>query len=205
MGTARQQQKARTADRVLAAAAELFAEKGFAETTTREIARRAGVATGTVFTHFPDKSQLLAQVLQERIEAVLEETLATVPATAPLADQLVHLSEGLIRYYLANASLARELIGHATFHQGEEARGFNRQMRAYLDTCGTLVDAAIRRGELSAQADAEGIARCYLAFHFFVVNGCLRDSNARPEQYLQQLRAMVDTLLAGRQATARRN
>lgn len=57
-GTARQ--------RLLDAAEELFARDGFAATTTREIAERAGTSTGMVFYHFPTKTALLETVLAER-------------------------------------------------------------------------------------------------------------------------------------------
>lgn len=195
-GTTRDRQKLQTADRVISAARTLFAEQGFEGTTTRAIAMHAGVAVGTVFAHFPDKMELLAQVLHDSIQQVLDDTCRTIPDAA-LEDQLVHLSAGLIRYYVGHAALSRELIRHATFYQGEEALAFNRQMRGYVDTCRELVARAIARGELPRDADAAGIARCYLAFHFFVVNGCLRDQQPRVEDSLRQLRQMVTTLVAG--------
>lgn len=52
--------------RLLDAAEELFAEHGFAGTTTREIAARAGTSTGMVFYHFPTKEALLETLLAER-------------------------------------------------------------------------------------------------------------------------------------------
>lgn len=193
---ARTLQKERTADRIIGAARELFAERGFEETTTREIALRAGVATGTVFVHFPDKNALLAQCLRENIEQVLAETRDAVPR-APLADRLVHMSRGLVTFYAANARLSRELIKHATYQLGEEADAFNRQMRGFVDNCTALIREAQARGELPDGIDATGIARCYLAFHFFVVNGCLRDPQPDPEAWLAQLRELVETQLAG--------
>ncbi|KOO11428.1 transcriptional regulator, partial [Vibrio xuii] len=42
-----------TRERILNAAWALFAENGYEETTTRQIARHANVADGTVFSHFP--------------------------------------------------------------------------------------------------------------------------------------------------------
>lgn len=52
--------------RLLDAAEELFAEHGFAATTTRAIAERAGTSTGVVFYHFPSKEALLEALLAER-------------------------------------------------------------------------------------------------------------------------------------------
>jgi AcrR family transcriptional regulator len=193
---ARSQQKEQTAARILAAARELFAEQGFEETTTRRIAQRAGVAAGTLFAHFPDKNVLLAQCLRENIASVLDGTYASLPAQG-IEAQLLHLSEGLIRFYAANARLSRELIKHATFQFGEPANAFNRQMAQFVALCAGLLRQAITRGELAPGLDVDGVARCYLAFHFFAVNGCLRDPDARPDAWLVQLRQMVATLLAG--------
>lgn len=50
--------------KILAAAEEVFAESG-ADASTEEVARRAGVAIGTVFRHFPTKNDLLAAMMKE--------------------------------------------------------------------------------------------------------------------------------------------
>ncbi len=49
--------------RVLEAAMEVFAEQGFAATTTSEIAKRAGVAAGTVFRFYKTKKELLVGIV----------------------------------------------------------------------------------------------------------------------------------------------
>src|SRR5213083_97911 len=48
-----------TRRRILAAALDLFQEHGFAETTMRDIARRAGVATGAAYYYFPSKEAIV--------------------------------------------------------------------------------------------------------------------------------------------------
>lgn len=71
--------------KILAAAEEVFAELG-ASASTEEVARRAGVAIGTVFRHFPTKRDLLAAIMKEVRQQVTVrvETLADQgdPATA---------------------------------------------------------------------------------------------------------------------------
>jgi AcrR family transcriptional regulator len=61
---------------VLAAASELFAEKGPAATSIREVAARAGVNHGLLHRHFGSKRQLLAATLQHLADssAVLRES-----------------------------------------------------------------------------------------------------------------------------------
>ena len=52
---------------ILAAATKLFAHQGFNQTATSEIARKAGVAQGTVFHHFKSKENLLIAICDELI------------------------------------------------------------------------------------------------------------------------------------------
>jgi AcrR family transcriptional regulator len=49
--------------RIVQAAVEIFSEKGFAATSTSEIAQKAGVAEGTIFKHYRTKKELLIRII----------------------------------------------------------------------------------------------------------------------------------------------
>ncbi|MGV0744699.1 TetR/AcrR family transcriptional regulator [Mycolicibacterium sp. XJ870] len=59
----------RNRDRLLAAAAELFGERGV-DVPLEEIARRAGVSIGTLYNHFPNRGALLDAVLPDRLAEI---------------------------------------------------------------------------------------------------------------------------------------
>jgi AcrR family transcriptional regulator len=63
---------------ILAAALEEFAARGFAATRLDDVARRAGVAKGTIYLHFRDKESLF----QELVRAMLSPLVGTIEATA---------------------------------------------------------------------------------------------------------------------------
>lgn len=69
---------------LIAAAASLFARKGFNGTTTREIAKAAGVSEALVFKHFPTKQALYAAILAEKV--TVNELLEAVEAYARRRD-----------------------------------------------------------------------------------------------------------------------
>lgn len=74
-------------EEVLDAAARLFIEQGFANTSTREIADAVGIRQASLYYHFPDKGVMLAEVVAQTIRPTLEnvsrvEELAEDPATA---------------------------------------------------------------------------------------------------------------------------
>jgi AcrR family transcriptional regulator len=71
--------------RILAAAEEVFSEQG-SSASTEEVARRAGVAIGTVFRHFPAKDDLLRAIMKDLLHRLTGQVTALAaqgdPATA---------------------------------------------------------------------------------------------------------------------------
>lgn len=63
---------------ILAAALEEFAARGFAATRLDDVARRAGVAKGTIYLHFRDKESLF----QELVRSMLSPLVGTIEAAA---------------------------------------------------------------------------------------------------------------------------
>jgi AcrR family transcriptional regulator len=61
------QAKAESRERILEKAAELFADKGFDATTTRDIAQATGLAAGTLFNYFPSKETLAMTMVNEAL------------------------------------------------------------------------------------------------------------------------------------------
>jgi AcrR family transcriptional regulator len=71
-----------TQRKILAAALELFAERGFAATTTAAIAKQAGVAEKTIFAHFATKDRLFDATLNPAaLELLLPEAIGGVRET----------------------------------------------------------------------------------------------------------------------------
>lgn len=80
----------RTRKQLIEATATLVAEVGYHQATTRAIAKRAGVAEGTLYRHYPDKRSLFFAAVLTEHQPVLD-AMAGLPAragTAPLADLL---------------------------------------------------------------------------------------------------------------------
>jgi len=54
-----------TKQKILTCAVDLFAEKGYTETTVRELAEAAGLRGGSIYNHFPSKSAILEYILED--------------------------------------------------------------------------------------------------------------------------------------------
>lgn len=79
MLSVRKTQKEATRQRVIDAARDLFETKGYEETTVREIAIRAQVSVGSVFTTFSSKGEILSQVMADRLDALYGELDKVLP------------------------------------------------------------------------------------------------------------------------------
>jgi AcrR family transcriptional regulator len=66
--TLRQRQAAARREQILKTALGLFAAQGFDATSTRQIAKEAGIAEGLIFHYFPTKASLLTAILEDRLE-----------------------------------------------------------------------------------------------------------------------------------------
>lgn len=78
--TERRRRKDARPSEIVAAALEVFAEHGYERAKLEEVARRAGVAKGTVFFYFPNKQELFRAVAQTVLAANLERLQSTVVA-----------------------------------------------------------------------------------------------------------------------------
>jgi AcrR family transcriptional regulator len=111
---------------IVAAAVPLFARKGFAGTTTKELAEVAGISEALLFRHFPSKKHLYAEILQSGCEGdpALERLAALEPSTATL----VHMTTFMVRYFLLGGADRAELdtrlrlVLHSFLEDGEYAR-----------------------------------------------------------------------------------
>ncbi|OZM81708.1 TetR family transcriptional regulator [Pseudonocardia sp. MH-G8] len=70
--------------RMIRAAVELYAERGFEQTTAGDIAEAAGVTERTFFRHFADKREVLFDGSEDMQHAVREAILAAAPEAPPL-------------------------------------------------------------------------------------------------------------------------
>lgn len=101
-----------TRERILEAALELFRERGFAEATMREIAARAGVATGLAYYYFKSKDAIVLAYYQ-RAKEDLASPLEAAQQDKRLAARLQALIEAKFSYFRPNRRFLGALMAHA--------------------------------------------------------------------------------------------
>lgn len=80
MASSRKRRPAARPGEILAAALDLFAANGFAATRMEDVAARAGLSKAAIYLYFPDKTALLAAVMDEAVAGNLHQVEAAVAA-----------------------------------------------------------------------------------------------------------------------------
>ena len=147
-GSRRAERRAATRDAIVAGTLSLVAEGGWAAATMHDVARRAGVATGSLYRHFPSKGDLLAEVFAEaagREQAIVRD-IAADEERAPL-ERLGAAIEAFAHRANAGPTLAYALMAEPVDPAVEAARLANKQ--GYRAIFAATLDAAVAAGEIA--------------------------------------------------------
>ncbi len=131
---------------IIATAASLFAAKGFSGTTTKEIAKTAGVSEALLFKHFPTKRALYSAILAEK--AQFSELLEAVEEAAKKRDD-ERLFTLLASYRIrkgADPTLLRLLLFSALEGHEMSDMFFRRQYRIFYDLLAGYISRRIEDG-----------------------------------------------------------
>src|SRR3954470_20366947 len=148
--------RAATRERIVTAALDQLADGGYASASVQAVAQRASVATGTVYTHFPSKSDLFAEVFRRasaRELAVMQDTAAH--DETPARERIAKGAETFARRALAEPKRAYALLAEPVDPAVETERLTFR--RAYRDLFARTIEQGIEAGELPPQ-DAQTVA-----------------------------------------------
>lgn len=169
------------ARRLLLAAVEAFAERGFHATTTRDIAGRAGMSPAALYIHYKTKEELLFQISRighERSLSLLREAAGT-PGSA--ADRLAAAVSVFVRWHAERHTTARvvqyELSALAPDHYAhivEMRRCTESVMRG-------LLEDGVEQGEFSV-ADVRGTAQAVLSLCIDVARWFSPTGRRTPEE-----------------------
>src|SRR5436305_6326191 len=147
--TLRAERRAATRDAIVAGTLSLVADGGWAAASMHDVARRAGVATGSLYRHFPSKGELLAEVFAEAAgrELAIVRDIASDEARPPLG-RLAAAIEAFAHRANAAPVIAFALMAEPVDPAVEAARLTNK--RAYRAVFAETLDAAVTAGDIPA-------------------------------------------------------
>ncbi|HEX6237168.1 MAG TPA: TetR/AcrR family transcriptional regulator [Acidimicrobiales bacterium] len=181
-----------TRDRLLAAAAAVFAEKGYDRAGVQEIARRAGFTTGAIYGRFTGKADLLLAAMEAQSDDEFEALFAEHRFEGPATDILVTVGSHLVteKFDDGQALLFEAFV--AARRDPEVAGMLRRVIHQRADTLTALVDEAKRTGAIDPDLDTLSIVRfCHAVGLGFLLLGAIDLSRPEPGPW----EALIDRLV----------
>ena len=146
-------------ERILAAAIEVFARKGFYATRVSEIAKAAGVADGTIYLYFENKDAVLVSIFEDRISKLVAVLRAEVDADAPFDAKF----RRVIALQLGLLEGQRDLAEVVTVNLRQSSRLLKQfatpLFAQYLDVLASLVVVGQRDGVVRPELNPRVMAR----------------------------------------------
>ncbi|HZW16283.1 MAG TPA: TetR/AcrR family transcriptional regulator [Brevundimonas sp.] len=149
----RQAAKVRTRQKVLDAARQLFAERGYEPATIRDIAKGAGMSTGAVFANFQDKAELFEAVLATDLIKLAETMKAAAAAEGSVRSRLLSALGAGYHGSLEQLPLVQAVIARSWFQPVAAEMRTRDAIKPILSVVTDTLQAGVREGELRQDAD----------------------------------------------------
>jgi AcrR family transcriptional regulator len=199
-GVRRRRKEARPRE-LLAAALDVFSEKGFAAARIEDIADRAGVGKGTIYLYFRTKESLFEAVIREGLDAAVTAAEAlTTEAHGPACDLLRDLVLGWKRSIAATSlgRLLRLVIAESDHFPELAAEFYQRIIDAGHRLISQAIDVGIARGEFRRvnAANAAWLVLSPLCWSLLAEYG-LRAGTSEPWEAMCPVPQSIELLVQG--------
>jgi AcrR family transcriptional regulator len=151
---ARAKRSAERREAILAAALDAFAANGFAATRLDDVARRAGVAKGTIYLHFADQETLFQELIRLELSPVVSALEQASHAELPLRQFAEQLIEVFVReiYGTRRKDVIRLVITEGPRFPKLAEFYYREVLSRVIEAVRGLMHRAIERGELNHDA-----------------------------------------------------
>ncbi|MFE9438352.1 TetR/AcrR family transcriptional regulator [Streptomyces sp. NPDC006602] len=188
----RERNKQDKLDRIIAAASELFAERGVHEVTTQQIADKADIGTGTLFLYAKTKGELLLLVQNVKYTEALDRGRADAEAVPGVLDAVLAIIRPIVECNRTQIDNGRTYLRETVFGDPEEPR--HGEALAIAAQAEEAIAAVLRRDERVTEGDAATLAHIVSAVMFLSMAASMNIALS-VEEIVQDIRGQVSVLL----------
>jgi len=186
-----------TQARILKAAQKLFARRGYAGTTTRDLAHASGIAEGTLFRHFENKKSILINVVTQGWVELLTDLLTELSEMGSYKAIEQVMRRRMLNMH-KNADMMRVCFMEAQFHPELRDRIEAEVVDKMMDVAEAFFQTAMDRG-IYRRMNPRIVAKVFLGM--FMVAGFSQDTlmsgDASPAQMKEMAEGIADIFLNG--------
>jgi len=140
----KEREKVARQQEILKAARELFARKGYHNTTLEEIAQHAEFGKGTIYNYFGSKEELLYGIIDHLTRDVVALAQDSMTTRGGAREKLTAYAKAMIAYSRANSDVFRLIMRETDCFRSEELDGKVKQMRARVRRVREIIGGAIK-------------------------------------------------------------
>jgi AcrR family transcriptional regulator len=156
----RERRKAETREKLFRAAMQLFAERGFFQTTTEDITAAADVGQGTFFNYFPSKHHVLTVLSGRQIEKVKAARREAEGSEVPIREVLYGLMHNIAKEPGKSQPLTRSLF--AAFTSNDDVRRLmNETLATGRGILAGIIAAGQKSGDVRKDREAAALAMAF--------------------------------------------
>lgn len=186
---------------ILDAAARLFAEKGFAGATIRDVARAAGVSEGTIYLYFKNKQDLLVHLPRQFMQPPLEafQQASTHGGTDP-EHLLRFMAQNMVNVITQNRELMRVLFTSLGTMDDATRATYMREVPLYaMELIEKYIRAQQAAGIFRQDIDPSIASRLLpgMMIFFLVAQEIIQPENLPPVPYDELIPAVIQIFLHG--------
>jgi len=179
-----------TQARILKAAQRLFARQGYGGTTTRDLAKAAGVAEGTLFRHFENKKAILIEVATRGWVDLLTDLLTELSEMGSYKAVAQVMRRRMLNM-AANTDMMRVCFMEAQLHPDLRERVQSEVILKMTDVAEAFFQTAMDRGTYRPM-NPRIVARIFLGM--FTVAGFSQNTFAEDASSPQDMKELAETL-----------
>ncbi|MGN7381821.1 TetR/AcrR family transcriptional regulator [Paenibacillus sp. SAFN-117] len=178
--TNRQQKSLETKNKLIDAALRTFSRKGFKESTTKDIAKEAGVTDGLIYHYFQSKEDLLWAIFEKyTLLDSLEETVSRLDSNQPLQHNLTIYFQSLFRSLDESQDLIVMCFGEAQ-RNDDIRRKIQEIIGRGAELLVTFLEPKVRIGRRELSIAVRNLQTA-MVFHFLTVDRFMEGGKARQE------------------------
>jgi AcrR family transcriptional regulator len=187
----RERNKQLKLERIMAAAGELFAERGVDEVTTQEIADKADIGAGTLFLYAKTKGELLLLVQNSTYAEALAQGKQAAEAIADPLDAVMAIVRPVVECNRKQVDNGRTYLREMIF--GDPAEPRHREALGLIEQTEAAIVAVLLRDERTAP-DAAALAHIVPAIMFVAMAPTINSANP-VDDVVQEIRDQVRVIL----------
>lgn len=155
---------------ILESAISLFNENGYDNTSIAQIARKAGIGKGTVYSHFNNKKSIIQGFCEYELEKIHNQLIAQSNRDSSVLEQMLIIYMTEFEHVTKNREFGRLYMREALFPDDEDQRNTSDLEKKYFDVLFPILQKGQERGELRKDLDLLHITAHFYSLYILVTS-----------------------------------